>query len=515
MPRHLALLDRLPGRLGPDRRASRPPVRPRGWFRRHLWLFATPAALILAVGLVWWHPWSHQPCGLGMRPVGSPYVCVGLDLDSSALQAGDRLADLEGIIARHDARTSGDFRTIVLLEDLTPNPAVDIGSLSAARHDIEGGITATWPDDKPDGIKLLLANVGSNAAYWRQTVNEIIKWSKRERIIAVTDLGQSLDNTRNAVAALSNAGIAAVGSAVTADDMNKGTDNVRAKFFFRVGPTNSDEANAAASYIAAGRYRHIMLVKDLNASDSYAATLTGAFLRQSRVPIQFTQEYYSPESALIGTNKEQYLESVFGGEHDTICDERPDLIYFTGRGVDLRSFVAALSAGGACLLHSVTVMTGDDASRLIGSHLALSGDIGVKLLYTALAYPNEWGIGNSIDQRNYTDFARQFTDIYRFPPRDLADSGAIMEHDAVLTVITAALEDPSTSPSSIANFLFNFNCHFAIPGASGLIAFQPDTGNQIDKAMPILEFNTDGSVRQAGLAWYQGHPLNTSPSCSS
>ncbi len=515
MPRHPAFLDRLLGRLGPDRRASRPPVRPRGWLRRHWWLFATPAALILAVGLVWWHPWSHQPCGPGMKPVGSPDVCVGLDLDSSALQAGDRLAQLERIIARHDARTSGDFRTIVLLENLTPNPAVDIASLSGVRHDIEGGITAAWPDDKPGGIKLLLANVGSNAAYWRQTVNEIIKWSKPEHIIAVTDLGQSLDNTRNAVAALSKAGIAAVGSAVTADDMNRGTDNAQSKFFFRVGPTNSDEANAAASYIAAGHFHRIMLVKDLNVSDSYAATLTGAFLRQSRVQTKFTQEYYSPDSALIGTSRERYLEAVFKGEHDTICGERPDLIYFTGRGVDLRSFVAALSSGGACLLRSVTVMTGDDASRLIGSHLPLSGDIGVNLLYTGLAYPGEWGTGNGINQINYADFAKQFTDIYRFPQGDLADSGAIMEHDAVLTAVTAAMEDPATSPSSIANFLFNFNCQTPIPGASGQIAFQPDTGNQIDKAMPILQLEADGSVRQAGLAWSQGHPLDTSPSCSS
>ncbi len=477
-------------------------------------MFATPAALILAVGLVWWHPWSNEPCGPGMKPVGSPYVCVGLDLDSSALQAGDRLADLEKIIARHDAHVSGNFRTVVLLDNLTPNPSIDTTSLSAARHDIEGGITAAWPDDKPDGIKLLLANVGSNAVYWRQTVNDIIKWGKTRRIIAVTDLGQSLDNTRNAVAALSKAGIAAIGSSVTADDMNRGTDNARSKFFFRVGPTNSDEANAAANYIAAGHFHRIMLVKDLNVSDSYAATLTDAFQRQSRVRIQYTQQYYSPDSSL-GTNREQYLEEVFKGEHDTICDERPDLIYFTGRGVDLRSFVAALSSGGACLLRSVTVMTGDDAARIIGSRLALSGDIAVKLLYTGLAYPGEWGTGDSINQTNYADFARQFVDIYRFPPSDLADSGAIMEHDAVLTAVTAAMEDPATSPNSIANILFNFNCHSTIAGASGQIAFQPDTGNQIDKAMPILQLNTDGSVRQAGLAWSQGHPLNTSPSCSS
>jgi hypothetical protein len=202
--------------------------------------------------------------------------------------------------------------------------------------------------------------------------------------------------------------------------------------------------------------------------------------------------------------------------HTAICGEQPDLIYFAGRGLDLRSFVAALSENGACLLHSVTIMSGDDTDNLIGSRLPLSGDIHVQVLYTAVAYPGEWQdfSGDPAYQANYADFADEFTRTYRFPAGDLSDGGAMMDHDAVVTAVQAAQDDPGTDPASVANFLSTIDCHSAVPGASGFIAFAQNTGNQIDKAIPILQIAEDGSLRQVDLAWSQGHPLDMSTSCS-
>jgi hypothetical protein len=97
------------------------------------------------------------------------------------------------------------------------------------------------------------------------------------------------------------------------------------------------------------------------------------------------------------------------------------------------------------------------------------------------------------------------------PPADPAYPA--YKKNAVITAIRAAEEDPSTASKSITSFLYNINCNSAVPGASGFIAFQQATGNQIDKAMPIPQIKTDASLDQIGLVWSEGYPLNTAPSC--
>jgi ABC-type branched-subunit amino acid transport system substrate-binding protein len=336
--------------------------------------------------------------------------------------------------------------------------------------------------------------------------------------MAVTGLSQSLDNTRDAAARLSDHGIATIGSVVTADNMNTNTHDVLTKNFYRIGPTNSDEVGAAANYIVAHNFRNVMLVEDTGSSDSYDRTLASAFKKKKEIPEMFTENYTEPGSGstVTGTTRGQYLRAVFDGKHSEICDAHPDLIYFAGRGTDLLSFVTALSRDGACQsLPSVTVMTGDDVDNLVGTPLNLGNDIRVNILYTALGYPNEWNSfpKNSPYRQNYDDFATTFTRTYGFPVDDLTDASAMMENDAAVTSIKAAEADPGTNPSSIENFLSNIDCHSSVGGASGFIAFN-DTGSQIDKAMPILRITSAGSPLQVDLAWSQGHPLDTSSTCS-
>lgn len=51
--------------------------------------------VVLLIGLVYLVSWSRQKCGHGLTAVGSPYVCVGLNRDSTAFRDIDPLADLE------------------------------------------------------------------------------------------------------------------------------------------------------------------------------------------------------------------------------------------------------------------------------------------------------------------------------------------------------------------------------------------------------------------------------------
>jgi hypothetical protein len=107
---------------------------------------------LLAAWFIVWPPWDHQQCGAGLVAVGSPYFCVGLDLDSTALMANDPLAGLEADIANHNSHVVNKFKTVVLLQNLTPNTNTDSISPSFVLHGVEGAITAVLPHDD---IKLL------------------------------------------------------------------------------------------------------------------------------------------------------------------------------------------------------------------------------------------------------------------------------------------------------------------------------------------------------------------------
>jgi hypothetical protein len=214
-------------------------------------------------------------------------------------------------------------------------------------------------------VKLLLANFDGNAEHWPEVVDQIAASAQAEHIAAVTGVGVSLEATRNAVAELSRHGIVTIGATVTADDMNTDADHKRIKNFFRVGPTNSDEAHAAVNYIAKLGGRRTMLVADVNEADTYATTPAKAFQEQQQV--QFSKKYDSLEGQLTGASRDQYLQKLFRGMHSDICTAQPDVIYFAGRGVDLRSFITVLSNDGACQqLPSVTVISGEDVHRRPG-----------------------------------------------------------------------------------------------------------------------------------------------------
>lgn len=490
------------------------------FLRRHWIASSLVVVLIIGLGYFWW--WSQsQKCGRGMTATGSPYACVGLDLDSTALRDADPLADLENTIAKNNRTISEPFATIVVLDDMTPDPRSDSVALRAERHNIEGAITAVSRSNDPKAsgaipkIKLLLANYNLGAGAWLQAVDAIKQARLSEHIVAVTGIGQSRDTTRAAVASLSDAGIAVVGSDVTADNINVAPDpgGKRSRNFVRVASTNTEEARAAAKYIAQHGYHKVLLVKDVNEGDSYAQTLANAFA--TNVKVDNTEPYRSPDEPLSVATREQFMAKLFADMHSDICAIRPDLIYFAGRGIDLGHFLTALSSSGACGLGPLDVMAGDDAENLAGGRISTSGDLSFNVFYTAFAHTDEWsGFPPGSDYvKNYQDFAAAFTEEH-FKDANLDDGEAMVSHDAVRVAIVATKADPLaiTEPDTVAAFLVGIRCHNYVPGASGPIAFGLD-GNPIDKAIPILQLHADGTVTQKDLAWPTGQPLDPNSTC--
>ena len=453
----------VPGR---NRRSGRL-VHPRGWIRRH-WLASSVASgLIVAVVMLLWRPWQPDPpaspCGPGLTPIGTaPYVCVGLNLDTTEFKHDDPLSDLRQRLDQLNSAVGDQFATVVLLDNMTPDPESDSDDLGTLRHRIEGALTAVWRanrttvagGNKPR-IKLLLASYGSRAESWQLAVEEIKRAVQTEHIVAVTGIGQSRHETRQAVAALSTAGIATVGSVVTADDMNNDPAGRQIENFVRVAPTNTDQARAALSFITSNDYRRVMLIQDVNEAESYVRTLASAFASayksQYAAPIRYTESYRSPSGKIKGSDRGEHMADQFAGMHSDMCATRPDAIYFAGRSADLKSFMKAMSDGGACGFTSLNVVTGDDASNLVGAKLPGSDHLSFEVFYTALAHAGQWSgpTAGSANRSNYNEFVKAFTEVGFLEP-DLSDGHAMMSHDAALTAITTvrrnsvALTDPST-----------------------------------------------------------------------
>ncbi|MGH7867377.1 MAG: ABC transporter substrate-binding protein [Candidatus Dormibacteraceae bacterium] len=430
------------------------------------------------------------------------------------------MAELEKKIGTWNATLTGDYVTVVLMQDMTIPSATDAITISRLRHDVEGAMTAVWRANhnglfgQTPKIKLLLANIGSNSSSWQVTVEAIKRWAPEEHIAVVAGIGQSLDTTRQAVAALSSppTSISTIGSDVTADNMNiNPATGATVPDFFRVSPTNSDEAQAAINYIIGHpELKTSVLVKDTNAQDSYADTLASSFARQSqgKIKIKATLPFTSPSGSAIGGDRSDELANQFAQMHNNICLVRPDVVYFAGRGTDLKAFLGSLDVNSSCSLASLRIITGDDVSNVVGT--VRSGP-NYTVLFTALANPHEWDkiapLGNQY--KNYRQFADAFAEA-GFVEVDLDDGEAMITHDAVITVISAIRTDgkyAGSDPSSVAGIIHTLCGANMIGGASGFIAIGSN-GNAIDKAMPVVEIQPDGSLRVDDTVWPSGTPLD-------
>ena len=518
--------------------------------RRHSLLVSavigtTVVALIAVVVAVRYWTRPAPECGPGLVAVDRPYRCAGLDMNSGPLQAKDPLAAWEGMMATANAAiVASTVETIVLLENATPDPARDTYSFGSLVHAIEGALTAqderNWIYDtqghrRPQQVqfRMLLANDGAGAESQAIAVDRIQASAADLHIVAVAGLGQSVANTRTAARTLlsdPNHPIAVVGGEVTGDNLNKQSDSKGAApipGFYRVGPVNSDEGSAAAQYIKHANIPHdrTLLVVDQNPLDDYGSTLASGFLGANKVTpaLQRTFSY-------TGGNRDEALIGDFGDMHGDICALNPDLVYFAGRGSDLRDFVTALLQGGPCADQSpLTIVSGDDTSNLVGREVYNYssppngfGFPSMQMFFTGVAAGDEWKNANAEPQAEtlsettaYDTFASSFSR-QKFPPvgtettddARLADGVAMIVHDSVAVAGTAAQRNPSAT--NLIDLIKHFECTSAFAGAAGYISLDEGTNNPRDKVMPVLQLDASGATVVRALEWPQGAQINYS-----
>ncbi len=110
----------------------------------------------------------------------------------------------------------------------------------------------------------------------------------------------------------------------------------------------------------------------MNHIDLYSASLgkgfESAYTKQfGRQP--YTESYRTPDAALNGMSRNDFMTKQFSAMHADLCQEKPQAIFFGGRGKDLLSFLDALAQGSVIL---PLVRAGAAASRVRRSTVSAS-----------------------------------------------------------------------------------------------------------------------------------------------
>lgn len=235
--------------------------------------------------------------------------------------------------------------------------------------------------------------------------------------------------------------------------------------------------------------------------------------------------FTSPGALPRDVSRTDPLLTQFAYLNQNLCSVAPTVVYFTGRGTDLGPFVQSWTQGNTpCANGKLTVVTGDDGGSAINEASLRDAVRGghVRVLFTSLASPDEWGPCNgTAEQAAYNTFQAVFTGrpgvcngqsvraddgaaSLTFPVADLSSGEGILAHDAMMVAVMAARRaangnaDPVVrTPLSQIGLIEEMRCQNAVQGASGTIQFSPDQaqyGNPVEKPFPIVEIRADGST---------------------
>ncbi|MFE1312223.1 hypothetical protein [Streptomyces sp. NPDC058755] len=487
--------------------------------RRYLALLVTAALVtgLVFAGRALLH--EDRSCAPGVSRPQDSDECVGVATGSYDFGHA-RLKDVVRAVARENDRLKpGSYVTVALM---LPYSSASATNLNDIQHQLQGAYLAQYQanhesNGQAPAIRLVLANPGATGDHWQQTVDQLKRMTTgADRLRAVAGIGQSTDNNKKAVQALTRLGIPVVGSSITADDLANGqggTDSYPG--LARVSPTNTDEARALASFakVSAGK---ALLVYD-KPGDPYTRTLQESFAALIKGSPYEPQPFTPPADR----SKEGTTANTFRQITHLVCDtsRETDTILFAGRHTQLRQFINALGGRG-CQDRRFTVLTGDEASYLTHeSDLdrdALRHHLSVR--YTSLAHPDAWPRDPAKTGGSAADFGvlqRLLTAAERGPsgpigPVALDDGQLIIGYDALqLAVhgIREAVPDGRKVPA-LADVGLQWpqvKGSLRVSGASGWICLDVH-GNPYDKAVPIVELTPEGDSRFVRIAWPEGRP---------
>lgn len=487
---------------GDIRRPTPPP--------RRRWPWAAAVVLLVAAGVTAYLLISKKmdECGSGVRRTGPQNECVGVSDGSYAFRSSlkpvmDKIKEEN----RRVERSGRKWVSVAYVEPLSSDPNDEAAKYQIV-EELKGAYLAQRQlnDNQLGGlgdlpqIRLLVANIGERSQQWKPLTDQLIAMAHgKDRLVAVAGFGTSRGGTLKAVDALRAAKVPMMGSTVTADALSSAS----AVGFFRVSAPNSDQASAAAAYLAGQqRAKHgykVLVIRDRNQDDIYNTSLYKDFMTAAgakKLALMDGEVQYA--SGIDG------ISNAFSAVAQQVCYKKPDAIFFAGRGANLRGLVIAMSAAGRRC--PVTVLTGDDA---VGVYYdANTPDATVKqfqrdwtvsrvtVLYTALGHPG-------LPERLYAKADNPYTGFVELYHRtfggtgdeELQDGQATLGHDAVWTLgvaIHQAAGDDGSATVNAESTLSQLVTGVTAAGVTGPIQLDSD-GNPHNKPMAVVRLDPRGA----------------------
>lgn len=459
---------------------------------------AAPLVLTLCAGLLmavpffnharcdeWWSPSLRSP----LERVGSECIGVSADPlrhfvpDSVPDDIRPALQDVYGRIMAENAKAAArpDAITIVFLSVLTPSTA---NSFHALVEELRGAWVAQKTSDVP--IRLLLANGGEGAggrglASGDIAADKIIELAARDRsVVAVTGLSISTDTAKSVVKRLGSNALPIIGTLTSSDDM--ATVN---EYYYQVGPNNVREAKVAA-YYAQSRLAvtDVAIFYSGDPTDRYSQNLAED-ARISFAEKGITVSQY--KSYRVATDDEGLAPASLG-QGACPAQARPGYaVFYAGRAQYLAEFLRGMNS--KCQGSTPPVIASDSSTRFI-----LEGTMAqfpnVRLDYLSFASPAAWADCAKVP------FYKNYLDVFRRTCQTLGDGRSAAAYDAMQVLAEGVRQVRRTDPGArvregLLAGIGSIRPDNAIQGATGTIGFGASTRLPSNKAVLVLQGNTD------------------------
>ncbi|MGN9789153.1 hypothetical protein ACTMTF_47725 [Nonomuraea sp. ZG12] len=514
-----------PGRRRP-RHPAKPAARPlRGWLslpawprtpRRRVTVLVMAPVLLLAGGGWIFYQHSQQCWSSNSQLQSRDEGCIGVtDGRDGAAVFGAEYETVLGKIAEENRRVTAKpdgYVTIAFVGLMRP-PSDDRNSVAAADpasaagqddlvrtrtlQQVEGAYTAQVAANRSRDfpkIRLVLANMGPEATYWREAVTPLTQMTDApDRLVAAVGMGLSQQESLNAARLLSAAKpqpIPMVADIITADGFNAtGTIDGRGPIpgLVRTAIDNTTQLTIIGKELRQqSELKTAALVwaefTSQGTADLYTRTLKEAFLN----PKVGLKDFLGRDGNIFRFDP-RGGDSALRTISDVLCGDRPDMVFYAGRQQFLPTFLKMLH-NRPCRSTPITVIAGSETTGQRHNDSSLGDpEALIKLIYVPLADTRELDSPSNPDRGLYQEFAAAFTS-HGFPAEHLLTGWAALAHDATVTA-TYATHKASTDANGkqrlptthdVSGQLFLFTSINAIRGATGIFRIDPSTGNRID-----------------------------------
>lgn len=172
-------------------------------------------------------------------------------------------------------------------------------------------------------IRLLIANSGSDPNRSKDIATQIVEATKADTHIVGVLGGTTTKISLNMIPILEQAHIPMVGSNPSGNDLTG-----ISSYFFRLMPTNKDQASVLASYVQKKLNPHRVVVFH-DANEPYSEDFAQAVMQSLR-SLNASNLQIKPEPFTVGGDQAVLAQTVRG----LLDSDKPDLIFFTSYKID-------------------------------------------------------------------------------------------------------------------------------------------------------------------------------------